>query len=313
MKVLLIADHDNRQLSPQTPRLLHAARGIGGVVDLLVMGFACDAVAGEAALLEGVDRVRLLDAPHYGDFLAENQAMVVAQLAGSYSHVLFSTSSIGRALMPRVAAMLDVAPVSDVIRILAPDRFQRPSHAGNIVETVLCAEPLKLLTVRTAVFEAEASGNVAVLISELPAGPDMGVSRVLLRESHGNGSRPALEDARVVVSGGRGLGSAQAFDALLTPLAACFGAAQGATRAAVDAGFAPNDWQVGQTGKKVAPELYLAVGISGAAQHLAGMRDAACIVAINKDSEAPIFLHADLGLVGDANVLLPELLAALKA
>lgn len=311
MRTLLVADHDNRRLSPLAARVLTAARPLDAPVDVLVIGHGCDAVADAAALLTGVSRVRLLDAPHYADLLAENLAMVIAQLAGSYSHVLFSASSFGKALAPRVAAMLDVAPVSGVTRILAPDCFQRPSHAGNVIETVQCDEPVRLLSIHAAAFEPAAAGPVPATISELPAGPDMGVSQVVSRELHDSGSRPPLEAARVVVSGGRGLGSAEAFERLLLPLADRFGAAPAATRAAVDAGFAPNDWQVGQTGKTVEPELYLAVGISGALQHLSGMRNAGCIVAINKDPEAEIFRHADFGLVGDAAEILPQLLAEL--
>lgn len=311
-RTLLLADHDNHTLAPQTARVLTAARQLGAPVDLLVIGHDCDAVAESAALLEGVSRVRLLDAAHYRDFLAENLAMVIAQLAGSYTHVLFSSASVGKALMPRVAAMLDVSPVSGVMRILTPDCFVRASHAGNVIETLQCEEPVKLLGIHAAAFEPVKAGQAPVSISELPAGPDMGVSRVVSRQLHDTGKRPALEAARVVVAGGRGLGSADAFESLLTPLADCFGAALGATRAAVDAGYAPNDWQVGQTGKTVAPELYIAVGISGALQHLSGMSASRCIVAINRDPEAPIFQHADLGLVGDAATLLPQLLAELE-
>lgn len=311
MSILVLAEHDNRQLLPLTAKVLGAARLLEGPVDMLVIGSGCEAVAEQAARLSGVARVRKLDAPHYADFLTENLAMVLAQLAGAYSHVLLPASSFGKSLMPRVAAMLDVAPVSEIIAVLAADRFLRPSHAGNVLETVQCCEPVKLLTVRPAAFPAVPAGAEAAAIEDLAPGPDMGVSRVLGRTLVDN-ARPDLATARVVVCGGRGLGSAEVFRELLEPLADCLGAALGATRAAVDANHAPNDWQIGQTGKAVAPDLYIAVGVSGAIQHLAGMRDAKCIVAINKDPEAPIMKLADLALVGDAHELVPQLLAQLR-
>lgn len=311
MSILVLAEHDNQKLLPLTAKVLGAARLLEGPVDMLVIGSGCEAVAEQAARLSGVARVRKLDAPHYADFLPENLAMVLAQLAGAYSHVLLPASSFGKSLMPRVAAMLDVAPVSEIIAVLAADRFLRPSHAGNVLETVQCGEPVKLLTVRPAAFPAVPAGAEAAAIEDLAPGPDMGVSRVLGRTLVDN-ARPDLATARVVVCGGRGLGSAEAFRELLEPLADCLGAALGATRAAVDANHAPNDWQIGQTGKAVAPDLYIAVGVSGAVQHLAGMRDAKCIVAINKDPEAPIMKLADLALVGDAHELVPQLLAQLR-
>lgn len=313
MSVLLIADHDNRRLDGRTLRVLAAAKTLGEPVDVLVAGHACDTVASELALLDGVSRVRQLDAPHYADFLVENLAMAVAQLAGAYTHLLCSTSSLGRALAPRVAAMLDVAPVSDVLRILSPGVFQRPSHAGNVLETVECEEPLRVLTIHAPAFQpvGPGRGNPAPADRVAP-GPDMGVSRVVARMRRDSAKRPPLGEARVVVAGGRGLGSAEAFGALLEPLADRLGAAIGASRAAVDAGFAPNELQVGQTGQSVAPELYLAIGISGAIQHVSGMREAACVVAINSDPDAPIFSHADFGLAGDVNVIVPALSEALR-
>lgn len=312
MSVLVVAEHDNQHLNPVTAHVLSAAFQCGEEVDVLVMGAGCDVVARAAAQLLGVKRVRQLDAPHYKDFLVENLAMVLAQLAGAYSHVLLPATSFGKSLMPRVAAMLDVAPVSEVIAVQGPDRFLRPSHAGNVLEIVLCAEPVKLLTVRPAAFPAAGMCDLSVRIEGLAPGPDMGVSRLvgrILREASG----PELAGARVVVAGGRGLGSAEAFRDLLEPLAACLGAALGATRSAVDANYVANDLQVGQTGKAVAPDLYIAVGLSGAVQHLAGMRDAKCIVAINKDPDAPIMKLADLALVGDVHEVVPQLIAALKA
>lgn len=313
MSVLLIADHDNHRVDGRSARVLAAARQLGEPVEVLVAGHACDAVAGEIALLDGVARVRQIDAPHYADFLVENLAMAVAQLAGAYRHVLFSTSSLARGLAPRVAAMLDVAPVSDVVRILGPDRFLRPSHAGNVLETVQCDEPVRVLTIHTAAFEAvgPVRGSPAPTGFVAP-GPDLGVSRVVARSRHDAAARPPLGEARVVVAGGRGLGSGEAFAALLEPLADRFGAAIGASRVAVDAGFAPNELQVGQTGQSVAPALYVAVGLSGAIQHVSGMRDAGCVVAINNDPEAPIFRHADFGIVGDAALILPALTEALR-
>ncbi|NSL55549.1 electron transfer flavoprotein subunit alpha/FixB family protein [Uliginosibacterium aquaticum] len=310
MKILVLAEHDNIRLKPLTARLLGAAQQLGAAADLLVIGAACQAVAEQGALLAGVARVRQLDAPHYAHFSVENLAMVLAQLAGSYTHVLLPATPFGKALAPRVAAMLDVAPVSGVTAIVAGDCFVRPTHAGNVLETVLCPEPVKVLTLRPAAFAATGRQLPAVIESLAP-GPEMGVSRQVAQQRT-NSARPELATARVVVAGGRGLGSADAFRDLLEPLADCLGAALAATRAAVDANYASNDLQVGQTGCAVAPELYIAVGISGAQQHLAGMRDAKWIVAINTDPEAPIFKVADLALVGDAHEIVPQLIAALR-
>jgi electron transfer flavoprotein alpha subunit len=312
MSILVVAEHDNTRLKALTANVLGAARKLGGPVDLLVIGAQCDAVAEEGAALAGVARVRKLEAPHYAHFLVENMAMVLAQLAGSYRHVLLPATNFGKSLAPRVAAMLDVAPVSEIIEVLAEDRFLRPSHAGNVLETVQCHEPVKLLTVRPSAFAPVAQAAELAPIEALAAGPDMGVSRFIGHTLVESG-RPELATARVVVAGGRGLGSMEAFHALLEPLADCLGAALGATRVAVDANYVANDLQVGQTGKAVAPDLYLAAGISGAIQHLAGMRDAKCVVAINKDAEAAIFQVADYGLVGDVHEILPQLLAALRA
>ena len=312
MSILVVAEHDHRQLKPQTANVLSAALQLGDAVDVLVAGCNCEGAAEAASSLAGVARVRKLDAPHYAGFLVENLAMVLAQLAGRYSHVLLPATSFGKNLMPRVAAMLDVAPVSEIIQVLGAERFLRPSHAGNVLETVYCPEPVKLLTVRPSAFPAQPAGALRAPIEDLAAGPDMGISRLLGRIPS-DSSRPELATARVVVSGGRGLGSVEAFQNLLEPLADCFSGALAATRAAVDAGFAPNDWQVGQTGKAIAPDVYIALGLSGALQHLAGMRDAKCIVAINKDPDAPIMKVADLALEGDVHEVVPQLIAALKA
>jgi len=310
MSVLVIAEHDNVVLKPQTASVLTAALQLAEQVDLLVIGFRCEAVAEAAANLHGVARVRKIDAPHYAHFLAENLAMVVAQMAGSYSHVLLPATAFGKNLGPRVAAMLDVAQVSDIIEIVAADTFVHPIYAGNVLETVRCSDPVKLLTVRPSAFAMLAARESAAPIVDVAAGPDMGVSRFVSNELP-HSARPELAAAKVVVAGGRGLGSHEAYHRLLEPLADCLGAALGATRVAVDANYAPNDYQIGQTGKVVAPELYIAVGISGAIQHVAGMRGSKLIVAINKDPEAPIFEVADLGLVGDLHEILPQLTAAL--
>ncbi|MBS1209844.1 MAG: electron transfer flavoprotein subunit alpha [Proteobacteria bacterium] len=310
MNVLVIAEHDNVVLNPQTASVLGAALQLAEQADVLVIGYQCEAVAEAAARLQGVARVRKADAPHYAHFLAENLAMVVAQMAGSYSHVLLPATAFGKNLGPRVAAMLDVAQVSDIIEILAADTFVHPIYAGNVLETVRCSEPVKLVTVRSSAFAMVPACDAVAPILALAPGPDMGVSRFIGNELP-HSTRPDLAAAKVVVAGGRGLGSHEAYHRLLDPLADCLGAALGATRAAVDANYAPNDYQVGQTGKVVAPEIYIAAGISGAIQHVAGMRDSKLIVAINKDPEAPIFEVADLGLVGDLHEILPQLTAAL--
>ncbi|GAB4062915.1 electron transfer flavoprotein subunit alpha/FixB family protein [Uliginosibacterium sediminicola] len=310
MTILVIAEHDNSRIHAATLNTLAAAQQLGGEIHLLVAGGACAAAAEAAAKIPGLAKVRVIDAPHYADQTAENLAVALAQLAGSYSHVLLPASSFGKNLGPRLAALLDVAQVSDIIAIEAPDTFVRPIYAGNAIATVQSAEPVKLLTVRTSAFDPVAAEGGAAPIEAAPAGPDLGVTRLLDRELSVS-ARPDLGAARVVVSGGRALGSAENFHALLEPLADKLGGAVGASRAAVDAGFAPNDSQVGQTGKVVAPELYFAIGISGAIQHLAGMKDSKVIVAINKDPDAAIFQVADYGLVGDLFELVPQLSAAL--
>lgn len=310
MAVLVIAEHDNQRLRPATLATIAAACSIEAAVDVLVAGFACDTVAQEAARIEGVARVRCADAPHYEHELAENVAALVVGCAEGYSHLLAPATTFGKNLMPRVAALLDVAQLSDVCAIESADTFVHPIYAGNALETVRSDDAVKVLTVRPTAFDAAPRQATAAVVEALAAGPDLGLSRFVACEVTAS-DRPELGSARVVVSGGRGLGSADRFNAVLTPLAERLGAAIGASRAAVDAGFAPNDWQVGQTGKIVAPDLYVAVAISGAIQHLAGMKESRVIVAINKDPDAAIFQVADYGLVADLADAVPELVEAL--
>lgn len=309
MALLVIADHDGQQLDPASRSALAAALQIGVDIHLLVAGSGVEAVAREGAACAGVGRVLWADAPHLQDRGAENLAALVLALAPAYTHILSPASSCGRNFMPRVAALLDVAQISDIVAVHGPDTFTRPIYAGNALAQVQSLDPVKVMTVRSTAFAPVGDGEPAP-VETLAPGADLGLSRVLERRLD-DSSRPDLGRARVVLSGGRGLGSRENFQALLAPLAEKLGAALGATRAAVDAGYAPNDCQVGQTGRIVAPELYLAVGISGALQHLAGMSGSRIIVAINKDPEAPIFQVADYGLVADLNDVLPELLAAL--
>jgi electron transfer flavoprotein alpha subunit len=311
MSLLVIAEHDARHgLALATLNTVTAARQIGGEIHVLVAGSGCAAVAQAAAGVEGVARVLVADAPHYADQLAENLAsLVVAQAAGA-SHVLAPATSYGKNLMPRVAALLDVAQVSDITAVVSPDTFVRPIYAGNALATVRSRDAVKVVTVRSTAFDAAKVGAAAAPVQAIEAGPDLGLARCTGRELT-QSARPELGAAKVIVSGGRGLGSGENFHGLLEPLADRLGAAIGASRAAVDAGYVPNDCQVGQTGKVVAPQLYIAVGISGAIQHLAGMKDSRVIVAINKDPDAPIFQVADYGLVGDLFQILPELTSAL--
>jgi len=310
MTTLVIAEHDNTSIKAGTLNTLGAASKLGGEIHVLVAGANCSAAGEAASKISGVSRVRVIDAPHYADQTAENLAIAVAQLAGSYSHVLLPATSFGKNLGPRVAALLDVAQVSDIIAIVSEDTFVRPIYAGNAIATVQSSDPVKLLTVRVSAFDAVAAEGGSATIDAAPAGPDLGVSKLIGRELTVS-ARPDLGAARVVVSGGRALGSAESFHSVLEPLADKLGAAIGASRAAVDASFAPNDSQVGQTGKVVAPDLYIAIGISGAIQHLAGMKDSKVIVAINKDPDAAIFQVADYGIVGDLFELVPKLTAAL--
>lgn len=309
MATLVIAEHDHADLSVASRCAISAASRLAQDVHVLVAGHRCTAVADAATDVAGVGVVRLVDAPHYADQTAENLSALIASMAAGYTHILAAGTTFGKNLLPRVAALLDVAQISDVIDIEAPDTFVRPIYAGNIVATVTSTDAVKVLTVRTTAFNAAATGNSAP-VEAVDAGPDLGLVRLQGRELTRN-ERPELGSARVVVAGGRGLGSHAAFHELLDPLADRLEAALGATRAAVDAGYVPNDFQVGQTGKIVAPDLYIAVGISGAIQHLAGMSDSKVIVAINKDAEAPIFQIADYGLVGDLFDLVPRLTAAL--
>jgi electron transfer flavoprotein alpha subunit len=309
MAVLLIAEHDNRALNGAVSHAVTAALALGGPVHLLVAGCECRAVAEQAARLVGVDRVLLADAEAYRYQLAENLSRLAVELAADYTHVLAAATAAGRDLLPRIAALLGVAQVSDVIGIEAPDTFRRPIYAGNAIATVQALETQKVLSVRATAFAAAAAEGGSAAIDALPAVHQHPRVR-FVGEQHAESSRPQLAGAKIVVSGGRGLGSAENFT-LIEGLADQLGAAVGASRAAVDAGFAANDLQVGQTGKIVAPQLYVAVGISGAIQHLAGMSDSKVIVAINKDEEAPIFQVADYGLVGDLFELVPALETAL--
>jgi electron transfer flavoprotein alpha subunit len=305
MPILVIAEHDNAHLKGSTLHTLAAAKAIGGDVHVLVAGGGCEAVAQAAAQAQGVGKVLLADAPHYKDELAESLAALVVQLAKDYGHVLLPATTFGKNLGPRVAALLDVAQVSDIVAVKSPDTFVRPIYAGNAMATVQSKDAIKVVTIRSTGFDAVPATGGSAPVEKIATGPDSGLSTMLGRELT-KSERPELTAARVVISGGRGMGSGENFK-LLEPIADKLNAAMGASRAAVDAGFVPNDLQVGQTGKIVAPELYIAVGISGAIQHLAGMKDSRVIVAINKDEEAPIFQVADYGIVGDLFKIVPEL------
>jgi electron transfer flavoprotein alpha subunit len=305
MTTLLIAEHDNLSLKDATPKALTVARQLGEPVHVLVAGAACRPAAEAAARLEGVEKVLLADDARYDHLLAEPTAALVVSLAPSYNAIVAAATTTGKNVMPRIAALLDVMQVSDIIKVVSPDTFERPIYAGNAIQTVQAGDSKKVITVRTSAFAATGEGGSGP-IEAVPAGDDPGLSS-FKGEEIAKLERPELTSARIIISGGRSLGSAENFKKVIEPVADKLGAAVGASRAAVDAGYAPNDWQVGQTGKVVAPDLYIAVGISGAIQHLAGMKDSKVIVAINKDEEAPIFQVADYGLVGDLFQILPEL------
>lgn len=309
MAALVIAEHDNHALKASTLNTVSAAQKIGGEVAVLVAGHDCRAVAEAASRIAGVSRVLLADAPHLADQLAENAAAQILLVGGGYTHILAPATAHGKNVLPRVAARLDVAQISDIIDVVSGDTFVRPIYAGNALATVQSSDPVKVITVRTTGFDAAPASGGEAAIEGVPAVADGGLSEFVEREVT-KSDRPELTSAKRVVSGGRGMGSGEAFK-MLEALADKLGAAMGASRAAVDAGFAPNDWQVGQTGKIVAPELYIAVGISGAIQHLAGMKDSKVIVAINKDPEAPIFSVADYGLVADLFEAVPQLTSSL--
>ncbi|MBL8414513.1 MAG: electron transfer flavoprotein subunit alpha/FixB family protein [Propionivibrio sp.] len=309
MSILVIAEHNNSSIKAATLNTVTAAAKIGGEIHLLVAGSGCAGVADSATKIAGVSRVLVADAAHYADQSPENIAALVVAHAPAYSHVLAAATTIGKNLMPRIAALLDVAQVSEIVAVESPDTFVRPIYAGNVLATVQSSDPVKVITVRTTAFEAAGDGGSATL-ENLAASADQGQSKLISSELT-QSARPELSAAKTIVSGGRGMGSGENYHKLLEPLADKLGAALGASRAAVDAGYAPNDFQVGQTGKIVAPQLYIAIGISGAIQHLAGMKDSRFIVAINKDAESPIFQVADFGLVGDLFELVPALTAAL--
>ncbi len=311
MTSLVIAEHDNQVLKPSTLNTIAAAVQIGGDIDVLVAGENCAAAAQAAAQIPGVKRVRVADAAQLGNQLAENLAEQVLSMAEGYSHILAPATAFGKNFAPRVAARLDVAQVSEITAVVSADTFVRPIYAGNAEATVQSGDPVKVITVRTTGFDAVAASGGSAAIEPVDAVADTGLTSFIGREL-AKSDRPELTAARVVIAGGRGIGSEENFKKLLEPLADALGAAIGASRAAVDAGYAPNDWQVGQTGKIVAPQLYIAIGISGAIQHLAGMKDSKVIVAINKDEESPIFGVADYGLVADLFQVLPELTSALK-
>ncbi len=305
MATLLIAEHDNANLNPATAKALTAAVALGGDVDVLVAGEGAKTVADAAAKLDGVKKVLLADNASYKHRLAEPMAALIVKLADGYDAIVSPATTSGKNFMPRVAALLDVMQISDVIKVESADTFQRPIYAGNAIQTVQSTDKKKVITVRTASFQATGEGGSAAVENAEGAG-DPGLSS-FVGEELSKSDRPELSSARIIISGGRAMANKENFAKYIEPVADKLGAAVGASRAAVDAGYAPNDWQVGQTGKVVAPELYIAVGISGAIQHLAGMKDSKVIVAINKDEEAPIFQVADYGLVGDLFTVLPEL------
>jgi electron transfer flavoprotein alpha subunit len=305
MTTLLLAEHDNKTLKDSTNKALTAAKGLGGDVHVLVAGKGCRAVADAAAKLDGVKKVLLADGDAYEHMLAEPLAALIVSLAPSYDAIVAASTTTGKNVMPRVAALLDVMQVSDIVKVVAPDTFERLIYAGNAVQTVRAKDKIKVITVRTAAFQATGEGGAAP-VDAVAGASNPGIS-AFVGEELSKSDRPELTSAKIIVSGGRAMQSRDNFTKYIEPVADKLGAAVGASRAAVDAGYAPNDWQVGQTGKVVAPDLYVAVGISGAIQHLAGMKDSKVIVAINKDEEAPIFQVADYGLVADLYQALPEL------
>ncbi len=309
MSVLVVADHDNQNLKPVTLNVLGAAKQIGGDIVVLVAGENCGAVAEQAAKAEGVSKVLVADNAAYGHHLAENMALLVTEIAKDYTHILAPANTFGKDFMPRVAALLDVAQISDIVKVVSPDTFVRPFYAGNALATVQSEDPIKVITVRGTAFDPVATEGGSAAVEKLDIVKDAGVSE-FVKEEIAKSDRPDLTSARVVVSGGRGMQNGENFK-MLYELADKLGGAVGASRAAVDAGFVPNDLQVGQTGKIVAPDLYIAVGISGAIQHLAGMSGSKVIVAINKDEDAPIFQVADYGLVADLFEAVPELISKL--
>jgi len=309
MPILVIAEHDNATLKGSTLNTVTAATRCGADVAILVVGHQCAAVAQAAAGIAGVSRVLVADAPHLADELAENVAAQALSIASGYSHILASANAFGKSVMPRIAARLDVCQISEITAVCSPDTFERPIYAGNVIATVQSSDPVKAITVRTTGFPPAETGANAAAVENVAPVPDSGKSRFVSRNLASSG-RPELSGAKIVVAGGRGVGSAENFK-LVEQLADKLGAAIGATRAAVDAGYVPNDWQIGQTGKIVAPQLYIGVGLSGAIQHVAGIKDAKTIVAINSDADAPIFLVADYGVVGDLHELVPQLIDAL--
>ena len=310
MSCLVIAEHDNASIKVATLNTVAAAAKIGGEVHVLVAGGGSAGAAAAAAKIPGVTKVLHADAPQLADFLAENVAAVVVGLAKGYSHVLAPATSNGKNVMPRVAALLDMQQISEIVAVDSPDTFVRPIYAGNALATVQSSDAIKVITVRTTGFDAVAAEGGSAVVENVAAAADSGLSSFISREVS-KSERPELTAAKIIVSGGRGMGSGDNFK-ILEPLADKLGAAMGASRAAVDAGFVPNDWQVGQTGKIVAPDLYIAVGISGAIQHLAGMKDSRVIVCINKDEEAPIFSVADYGIVGDLFQVVPQVIEELN-
>jgi electron transfer flavoprotein alpha subunit len=309
MTTLLLAEHDNKTLKDATNKAMTAAKALGADVDVLIAGKDCKVAAEAAAKLAGVRKVLLADAARYEHRLAEPTAALVVSLGGAYDAIVAPATTTGKNIMPRVAALLDVMQISDITKVVAPDTFERPIYAGNAIQTVKSTDAKKVVTVRTSTFPATGEGGAAAIESvALAADPALSS---FVGEELSKSDRPELTSARIIISGGRAMQSRENFTKYIEPVADKLGAAVGASRAAVDAGYAPNDWQVGQTGKVVAPELYIAVGISGAIQHLAGMKDSKVIVAINKDEEAPIFQVADYGLVADLYQALPELAAEL--
>ncbi len=310
MATLLLAEHDNKALKDSTSKALTAAKALGADVHVLVAGSGAKAVADEAAKIEGVAKVLFADAPAYAHALAEPLAALIVSLAGGYDAIVAPATTAGKNVMPRVAALLDVMQISEIIKVVSPDTFERPIYAGNAIQTVKSKDAKKVITVRTSTFQATPQGAGAAPVESAAAAADPAISS-FVGEELSKSERPELTSARIIISGGRAMQNRENFTKYIEPVADKLGAAVGASRAAVDAGYAPNDWQVGQTGKVVAPELYIAVGISGAIQHLAGMKDSKVIVAINKDEEAPIFQVADYGLVADLYQALPELAAEL--